>query len=61
VALAPVIPGFVFDATGSYAGAIAFWVVAMAAALALSLRLRFPAPFAVDVAAPSTGLEARAR
>jgi MFS family permease len=61
VALAPVIPGFVFDATGSYAGAIAFWVIAMAAALALSLRLRFPTPFAGDVAAPSTGLEARAR
>lgn len=44
VGLAPIVPGAIFDATESYAGALAFWVACLAGALAVALRLRLPAP-----------------
>jgi hypothetical protein len=62
VALAPALPGFVFDATGGYGGAIAFWVLAMGAAVALSFGLRIAAGEDADAAAAPVrrSLEARA-
>jgi MFS family permease len=41
--LAPVIPGLFFDATGSYAGAVAFWVVTMLAGVGVAFAMRPPA------------------
>ncbi|MCP5067304.1 MAG: MFS transporter [bacterium] len=39
IGLAPVVPGFIFDATGSYQAAIIFWLGALAVGLLLALRL----------------------
>jgi len=43
VGLAPIVPGAIFDATESYAGALGFWIAALAAALVVALRMRLPA------------------
>jgi hypothetical protein len=43
VGLAPIVPGAIFDATASYAGALAFWIAALAGALVVALRMRLPA------------------
>jgi MFS family permease len=40
VGLAPIVPGAIFDATQSYAGALVFWVAALAVALVVALRMR---------------------
>jgi len=42
--VAPIVPGAIFDATESYAGALVFWIAALAAALVVALRMRLPAP-----------------
>jgi predicted MFS family arabinose efflux permease len=44
VGLAPLVPGLVVDATGSYAGAIGFWAAALLLALGVALRMRDPHP-----------------
>jgi len=40
IGLAPVVPGVIREAAGSYAGAIVFWCVAMALALGVAFMLR---------------------
>jgi MFS family permease len=42
VGLAPIVPGAIFDATGSYAGALTFWIACLASALVVALHLRLP-------------------
>ena len=44
IGIAPVVPGLIFDRTGSYGGALVFWMIAMLAGVAVSLALRVPAP-----------------
>jgi MFS family permease len=46
--LAPVIPGVVFDATGSYAGAVAFWLGTMGVGVAVAFAMRPPEPGAAS-------------
>jgi predicted MFS family arabinose efflux permease len=43
IGLAPVIPGLFFDATGSYAGAVVFWIVTMLIGVAVTFVMRLPA------------------
>jgi predicted MFS family arabinose efflux permease len=42
IGLAPVIPGLFFDATGSYTGAVVFWIAAMALAVVVAFSMRSP-------------------
>jgi MFS family permease len=43
IGLAPVIPGLFFDATGSYAGAVGFWIVTMLLGVVVAFVMRLPA------------------
>lgn len=52
IGLAPIVPGVIFDATGSYDGAILFWVGAMLLAVAFSLWLRKPTPASTPIPSP---------
>ena len=40
IGLAPIVPGVIFDSTGSYAGAVLFWVAGILAAAGFAFRLR---------------------
>jgi MFS family permease len=60
IGLAPIIPGFVFDATGSYAGALAFWVTAMVAVVAIAFRMRLPEAGAIVAPSPAPEMESQA-
>ena len=42
IGLAPVIPGLFFDKTGSYSGAVVFWVATMLAGVAVAFAMRPP-------------------
>lgn len=42
IGLAPVIPGLLFDATGSYAGAVVFWVATMVIGVVVAFTMRPP-------------------
>jgi len=42
IGLAPVIPGLFFDATGSYAGAVVFWIVTMLLGVVVAFMMRPP-------------------
>jgi MFS family permease len=44
IGLAPIVPGVIFDSTGSYQGAVLFWLAAMVCAIAVAFRLRLPGP-----------------
>ncbi len=54
IGLAPVIPGLFFDATGTYRGAVAFWVATMAFGVLVSFWMRPPGDLAPTPAVPST-------
>ena len=56
VGLAPIVPGVIFEASGSYAGALVFWVAALLLALGIALRMRLPAPASAAAGAPGAGL-----
>ncbi len=43
IGLAPVIPGLFFDATGSYSGAVLFWIVTMLVGVGVAFAMRPPA------------------
>jgi predicted MFS family arabinose efflux permease len=42
-ALAPLVPGLIYDGTGTYTWAVVFWVAAIVVGLAIALRMRMPA------------------
>ena len=43
IGLAPVIPGLFFDATGSYSGAVLFWIVTMLVGVGVAFAMHPPA------------------
>jgi MFS family permease len=51
IGLAPIVPGIIVDATGSYAGAVLFWGGVMLLALWISARARIPLREEGDAAA----------
>jgi MFS family permease len=53
VALGPLVPGLIVDATGSYSGAIVFWIAALAGAVAVAFRLRIPEAVSDTARAPA--------
>jgi predicted MFS family arabinose efflux permease len=53
IGLAPLIPGVLFDATGSYSLAIVFWLAVMLLAIWVSFRLRIPGSAPNPVASPT--------
>jgi len=42
-AVGPLVPGAIFDRTGAYSGAVAFWLAVIFVAIAIGFRLRLPA------------------
>jgi predicted MFS family arabinose efflux permease len=44
IGLSPIVPGLIFDATGSYGNAILFWVATMVLAVVAAFLLRLPVP-----------------
>lgn len=58
IAVAPILPGIVSDATGSYGWALVFWIVAMGLSLLIAFRLRsgiYAGPPAVEESATREG------
>lgn len=52
IGLAPLVPGLVVDATGTYDAAIGFWVAALGLAALVAARMRLPAPGEAGSGAP---------
>jgi hypothetical protein len=53
------VPGVIFDSTGSYQGAVLFWLAAMVLAIAVALRLRLPEPVRREEVAPVLAAQER--
>jgi len=53
IGAAPIIPGAIFEATGSYHDAVLFWIAVMASSFLIAFFLRLPAPGS----GPDTGTE----
>jgi MFS family permease len=49
VGVAPVVPGLVFDATGSYAGALLFWLATILVGVGIAFAMRLPEASAAPV------------
>jgi MFS family permease len=50
-ALAPLVPGVIYDRTGSYDGALGIWLVAILAGVAIAFRMRIRSGEAAGVSA----------